>query len=232
MLCYFRCDLDKQFDQAIYYCMLQRKPGQADRIERENLFSFLQNNVLLVMQYAFHQSKLENENNTLASLRACAASKSLQLLVTNPDFAPVSKCVSILSPYPQLLYIYLDALFSLCGDANENIHPFQDRQVELYAEYDPSRLLDFLRTASAFSFPKAYDICFEKDLVPEMLYLLGKMGDNRKALHLIIERVGDVEMAIDFAKEQNDASLWNEFVKFAMDKPGIVTHHHTRTLSL
>lgn len=201
--------------------MLQRKPGQADRIERENLFSFLQDNVLLVMQYAFQQSQLENESKPLESMRASANSKSLQLLVTNPDYAPVHQCVSILSKYPLLLHIYLDALFVLGGDANESGHPFQDRQVELYAEYDPSRLLHFLQTASFFSFPKAYEICVAKDLVPEMLYLLGKMGDNRKALHIIIERVGDVEMAIDFAKEQNDASLWNEFVKFAMDKPGM-----------
>jgi hypothetical protein len=54
------------------------------------------------------------------------------------------------------------------------------------------------------------------------MYLLGKMGNNRKALTLIIERLGDVEMAIDFAKEQNDESLWEEFLKFAMDKPPFI----------
>jgi hypothetical protein len=55
-----------------------------------------------------------------------------------------------------------------------------------------------------------------------MMFLLGKMGDNRKALNLIIERLGDVEMAIDFAKEQNDDSLWEEFLKYAMDKPPFI----------
>lgn len=39
-------------------------------------------------------------------------------------------------------------------------------------------------------------MCEERDLVPEMMYLLGKMGDNRKALYLIIERVGDVDMVL------------------------------------
>lgn len=28
--------------------------------------------------------------------------------------------------------------------------------------------------------------------MPEMVFLLGRMGDNKKALHLIIERLGDV----------------------------------------
>jgi hypothetical protein len=54
------------------------------------------------------------------------------------------------------------------------------------------------------------------------MYLLGKMGDNRKALWLIIERLGDVNMAIEFAKEQNDSSLWEEFLVYAMDKPNFI----------
>lgn len=29
-------------------------------------------------------------------------------------------------------------------------------------------------------------------MVPEMVFLLGKMGDNKRALNLIIERLGDV----------------------------------------
>lgn len=39
---------------------------------------------------------------------------------------------------------------------------------------------------------QAYNVCNERDLVPEMVFLLGRMGDNRRALNLIIERLGDV----------------------------------------
>ncbi len=39
---------------------------------------------------------------------------------------------------------------------------------------------------------QAYKVCSEKDLVPEMVFLLGRMGNNKKALTLIIERLGDV----------------------------------------
>lgn len=41
--------------------------------------------------------------------------------------------------------------------------------------------------------PKAYEVCQERDFIPEMVFLLGRMGDNKKALGLIIERLGDVE---------------------------------------
>ena len=219
-----RCTLDKQIDRSIFYSMLGEKPGQAERLEEENMFSILKSNLILVMKYSRSQCEKElssKERNDCLVNRACANSKSLQILVTNTDIAPVSSCVSELSIYPQLQHIYLDALFTLVGDNHENGKLFQDRQVELFLEYDPERLLDFLRSASSFSYPKAYQMCLSKDRIPEMLYLLGKMGDTRKALHIIIERVGDVQMAIDFAKEQNDKSLWEEFIKYAMDKPGI-----------
>lgn len=94
-------------------------------------------------------------------------------------------------------------------------------------------------------------MCEKYDLVPEQVYILGRMGDNHKALMLIIERLGDVDrvchgvilrwddpsksgidgslthpfsslpfQAIEFAKEQNDEDLWEDLLKYAMDKPG------------
>ncbi len=66
-------------------------------------------------------------------------------------------------------------------------------QVELYAEYGYDRLMDFLRASNYYSLERAYRICNERDYVPEMVFLLGRMGNNKKALMLIIERLGDVE---------------------------------------
>lgn len=40
---------------------------------------------------------------------------------------------------------------------------------------------------------QAYEVCKECDYVPEMVFLLGRVGDNKKALNLIIARLGDVE---------------------------------------
>lgn len=52
-----------------------------------------------------------------------------------------------------------------------------------------------------------------------MVYLLGRMGDNKKALMLIIKRLDDVQRAIDFAKEQKDYELWEDLLAYSMDKP-------------
>ena len=76
-----------------------------------------------------------------------------------------------------------------------------------------------MRTSNYYSLEKAYKICKDKDYVPEMVFLLGKMGDNKKALTLIIERLGDVHRAIDFAKEQNDNDLWEDLLKYSETRP-------------
>lgn len=59
------------------------------------------------------------------------------------------------------------------------------------------------------------------DLVPEQVFLLGRMGDNKRALNLIIERLADVNRAIDFAKEQNDDDLWEDLFKYSETRPGM-----------
>jgi hypothetical protein len=43
-----------------------------------------------------------------------------------------------------LLHIYLDRIFQQDLSAGGDFH---DRQVALYAEFEPSKLLDFLRTS-------------------------------------------------------------------------------------
>jgi hypothetical protein len=98
--------------------------------------------------------------------------------------------VAQLEPKPQFLYMYLDSLF----DKDPQIClPFSDRMVELYAAYDVDRLMPFLRGSNFYDLEKAYRICKERDYVPEMVFLLGRMGNNKQALMLIIERLGDVQ---------------------------------------
>jgi hypothetical protein len=71
-----------------------------------------------------------------------------------------------------------------------------------------------------------------------MVFLLGRMGNNRQALTLIIERLGDVHrvsafimtsclgiqflihvQAIEFAKEQGDDDLWEDLLRYSETRP-------------
>lgn len=53
------------------------------------------------------------------------------------------------------------------------------------------------------------------------MFIFSRMGDNKRALTLIIDNLEDVEMAIDFVRGIGDEDLWNDLVDQAKAKPGI-----------
>ncbi|KAJ1976237.1 Vacuolar protein sorting-associated protein 41 [Dimargaris verticillata] len=171
----------------------------------------------------------------------------VQLLVRYHDAIPPHRVVHQLQTHLYLLHTYLHALYvydsqgrsyrtnptamgtlSILIASSEVSHvllsaPFHDLQVELYAEYDYPLLLMFLRNASGYRLEHAYRVCESRDLVPEMVYLLGRMGDSHQALQLILYRLHNVPQAIEFAREQNDSDLWDELLTYAQDQPEFVT---------
>lgn len=98
--------------------------------------------------------------------------------------------VAQLTPHPYYLYLYLDALFSLSPSLGS---AYADLQVSLYSQFEPGKLMEFLRGSGFYSLEKAFKVCEKEDAVGEMVFLLGRMGDNKRAMGLIIERLGDVQ---------------------------------------
>lgn len=77
--------------------------------------------------------------------------------------------------------------------------------MELYADYEPRFLLPFLRSSSFYPLEKAYETCKARGLTREVVFILGRMGNAREALGLIIEELHDMDqvglkflLAIDF----------------------------------
>ncbi|KAJ3352816.1 Vacuolar protein sorting-associated protein 41 [Entophlyctis luteolus] len=243
------CTTAMRFEKALVYGLRRRKPNILDLVEPHNLFQALQANVVLLLEYDFDNAIADEDivgsrdwtgveegygsrpgeyiEERVRIIRRAGLQNGVALLVAHTDRAPPAMIVktflqSVTPSSKKLLHIYLDALFR-----NDSLHdlsmPVHTMQVELYAEFDPTRLIDFLRSPEVtYDVQRAFALCEIRDLVPEMVFLLGKMGDNRRALKLLIERVGNVQQAIDFAKEQNDNLLWDDLIKFSMNKPAFI----------
>ncbi len=54
------------------------------------------------------------------------------------------------------------------------------------------------------------------------MYLYSVTGQMKRALYLIIDRLGDVSRAIAFAKTQGDPDLWEDLLNYSMDKPRFI----------
>jgi len=45
---------------------------------------------------------------------------------------------------------------------------------------------------------QAYEICIKRDLLREQVFILGRMGNSKQALAVIINHLGDIEEVIVF----------------------------------
>ncbi len=68
-------------------------------------------------------------------------------------------------------------------------------QVELYADYMPGRLMTFLVSSQAYGLEAAAELCEHRGLVREQVFVLGRMGNARQALELIISKLADIPQA-------------------------------------
>ncbi|RMZ87965.1 hypothetical protein DV736_g4812, partial [Chaetothyriales sp. CBS 134916] len=115
------------------------------------------------------------------------------------------------------------AVGSLATDSAKSlVEDFADVAVELFANFDRPLLNDFLHTCTTYAFDKAAKICEQKHYFDELVYLLSKTGQMKKALFLIIDELGHVTKAIEFAKEQHDQDLWDDFLEYSMSRPKFI----------
>jgi len=82
--------------------------------------------------------------------------------------------------------------------------------------------MEYLRKSQSFDLSKATAECERREYTPELVHILSKTGQTKRALYLIIEKLSDVSFAISFAKEQDDPDLWNDLLDFSMDKPHFI----------
>ena len=69
-------------------------------------------------------------------------------------------------------------------------------QVALYAEYDPPKLMPFLITSQSYGLEAAHELCKDRGLVQEQVFILGRMGNVQEALHLIIQSLANIPQVL------------------------------------
>ncbi|KAE8660371.1 Vacuolar protein sorting-associated protein 41-like protein [Hibiscus syriacus] len=197
--------IDGQNEKAFSLYADLMKPDVFDFIERHNLQDSIREKVVQLMMQDCKQA--------------------VTLFIQNRDLITPSEVVSQLlsagnkcdSRY--FMHLYLHSLFEVNPHAGKDYH---DMQVELYAEYDLKMLLPFLRSSQHYTLEKAYEICVRRGLVREQVFALGRMGNSKQALAVIINELGDIEEAVEFVSMQHDDDLWEELIQQCLHKPEMV----------
>ncbi|POR36954.1 Vacuolar protein sorting-associated protein 41, partial [Tolypocladium paradoxum] len=110
----------------------------------------------------------------------------------------------------------------LLRDSQSLVDDFADLAVHLFATYDRRLLMEFLKSSTSYTFEKAVQECEVFEYYDELVYLYSKTGQMKRALYLIIDRLKNVQKAIEFAKEQDDPDLWEDLLNYSMDKPSFI----------
>lgn len=56
-----------------------------------------------------------------------------------------------------------------------------------------------------------------------MVYLLDRTGNTIEAMSIILDKLQDIDKAIDFCKDTNDMDLWNILIAHALDHADVLT---------
>lgn len=193
----------KQYDQTLKIYLRLSSGPIFEFIKQNDLYDAVADKVLELMKFD--------------------SAKAVDLLLNNITKFPVPNIVQQLKPEPKLLLIYLHNLFNQKKEAVQYDSTIHDLQIELYAEYDPSNLRDFLEKSNSYNLDKAYEICKKKQLWREMVFLLGRMGNTNEALSLLIEKLKDIKEAIKFVeKHSHDQGLWDELINKSINNADFV----------
>uniref|UniRef100_A0A336LZS8 Fructose-1,6-bisphosphatase isozyme 2 n=1 Tax=Culicoides sonorensis TaxID=179676 RepID=A0A336LZS8_CULSO len=188
---------EKEYDKAVaMYLKLQHK-DVFELIRKHDLYGVIKNMILKLIQ--------------LDSEKAIA-------LFLEKDKIPPEVVVEQLQQNLEYLYMFLDAF-----DKVDTSGKFHWKMVELYANFSHEKLLPFLKRSNNYPIQEAYDICKVRSFYPEMVYLLGRMGNTKEALSIILNKLNDINFALEFCKEHNDIDLWTGLIDSSIDDPEKMT---------
>ncbi|XP_050526190.1 vacuolar protein sorting-associated protein 41 homolog [Daktulosphaira vitifoliae] len=187
----------KKFEKALTVYLKLRHKGVFQLIAKHNLFAQV--------------------HGMIEELMDLDCDQTIKILL-DKDAIPVDVAVAKLQNNKLYLYTYLDALEKKDTRAlgRQNFHK---DLVLLYAEFSREKLLPLLKRSDNYSIAEALDVCKRLEYYPEMVYLLGRMGNTKDALNLVVSQLDNIEQAIEFCKDQNDIDLWHDLISLSLDRP-------------
>jgi len=187
----------RKYDKAMAMYLKLKHPDVFQLIRQHSLFSAIHDKIIALIELDTKQA--------------------LKLFLDHTQNLPPDLVVDRLSHNKKQLFLYLDALYT--KDGRECPKKYHGKLVQLYADFAPRKLLPFLKSSDQYPIQVALDECELRGMTPERIFLLARMGNTRAALSLIIKELSDIEQAVEFCKEHDDAELWNVLINYSLDKP-------------
>ncbi|XP_077232382.1 uncharacterized protein LOC143869458 [Tasmannia lanceolata] len=178
-----------------------------DYNDKTRIFSLIRNNNLVNIL-----------RDRVDRLMQIDANETSQLLVENIETIPMRDVVARLERDKSQRYLvsYLHRLVLKDPDSCVEYH---DLMVRLYAQHQRESLLSFLKLSTDYRLEGALEVCKGANMIKEVVFLYGRMGDLRTALKYIMESQDNINESIEFCKEHQDSELWKDLIAHSMARP-------------
>lgn len=205
---------------AVHHLIVLRDTSVLDLVSRNHLLSKLLPQIpdLLIISF----SSVEELNLAPLSIAKERLARAIHIVVrarNEVSAKAVLKEIMNRKNMDVVAFLYLEHLHAI--EPYES-YQFGDLQARLYAQFDRPKLLKFLKKNRNYNYEAMVEVCESYSYIPELVFILGKIGQNKRALRLIIEELDDPEQAIEFAKQQHDRELWDDLLDRCMSRPDFI----------
>lgn len=146
--------------------------------------------------------------------------KTLELLSANTAAVPPDMVVARLAGKRMFLFEYLSMLFEKDPDLASNHH---QELISLFIEFKPQNLMPLLRLSNSYSLDETLTLCEQHGMYREAVYILERLGNMKEALSIILDKIGDIKLAINLVQAQNDRELLQDLVDSSMNNPKYIS---------
>lgn len=226
-------DVERLRNAYIQVCLLLDEPGdcipQKVKLGDVDLLEFLDKYHLIlefihllpeIIMISIPSNCIKDEN--MPELRKNKhLQTNLEILVENSHEILPTKIIKVLknAKLDIINYMYLEQLSKVDILLTKD---FEDDMIDLYARFDKTQLYDFISKHKNYSIDKAVGICEQYHCNQELVYLFSKVGQNEKALTIIIDDLNDPAMAINFVSKINDQKVWDFLLDYSMSKSDFI----------
>lgn len=211
---------EKSFEpsKAVPHLMKLRDENMITYISNHHIFMNFVDKLPAMIELKFNRNELTTWPLEKISTKV---DSDVNIIVDHRQELPPNQVLTTFgeSHYDFMNYFYLERLLEVDEFMASN---FTNERIKLYCQYDRGKLLPILIKTNNYDIEATIKLCEDNHFIEELVYLLGKIGENIRALSLITQELQDPIKAIDFAKRQNDRELWKQLLDYSMDKPQFI----------
>jgi hypothetical protein len=106
----------------------------------------------------------------------------------------------------------MELLHELTACSVSTTFEYHQLLADLYLRHDPSRLLGLVknRQVSCLNWKRLLTDTRERKMFAEMVYIVGRTGNDKEAVRIALRCLKDVRLAIRYAEDTNDPTLWQD----------------------